>query len=367
MRFSCYAILILFTLITAPISQAQDSTLAADVDSILEYYAGADDPGVVLLVSTSDGTQIAARGLADLEAGIPVKTSDRFRIGSITKTFVATIVLQLAEEEALALDDAMADYLPAEVAENIEYGDEITIRQLMNMTSGIPDYLESEAFYEVIANTPDYPWTAAETVTYAYDLEAYFPPGEGYAYSNTNYNLLQMIIESVTGSTLAQELQVRIFKPLGMDDSVLESPAALGQGIAHGYADWDGDGVLDDVTFVNEGNGLGDGGIISTADDLAIFARALFKGELLDPDSMSEMMDFVADGEGGLYGLGVAMYEGDFGTELGHSGATAGFQSNMVYLPESDVVVVVLTNNFNSEIIVDLTYDAETAAVESLD
>lgn len=334
---------------------------ADELQTILEDYVAADDPGVVLLVTTPDMTWTGARGLADLEAETAVEADDLFRIGSITKMFVATVVLQLSEEDLIGLDDPIREYLPAEVIENIENADQVTVRQLLNMTSGIYDYLENDAFFEAIEADPDHTWTAAETVTYAYDQPAYFEPGADFYYSNTNYNLLHMIIENITGNSLAEELQTRIFEPVGMTHTYLETE--LGKGIVKGYTDFDDDGELDDVTLVNEGNGLGDGGIISTAADLALFPPALFDGELLEEETLDEMLDYVEDSEGGAYGLGVDYAEEDYGLVLGHSGATAGFQSNLIYLQDEEIVIVILTNNFDSEILEEMTEEVQEIVV----
>jgi len=325
-----------------------------DLQAILMDYVSQDDPGVVLLVSSPAGTWTAARGLANLETGVPVKTSDHFRISSISKMFVSVVVQQLAEEGGLKLDDPVRQYIPREISENIANADSATIRQLLNMTSGIVDYLDSDDFYETVYEDPSHVWTAAETVRYAYGDDAYFEPGEGYAYSNTNYNLLQIVIENVTQSPLGEQLEKRIFQPLGMKNTFLEADTPVD--LVRGYADEDGDGALDDITFVNDGLGLGDGGIVTTAEDLALFPRALFGGKLLK--SLDAMTDWVDDGEGAWYGLGLTYEETDYGDIYGHSGASSGFQSNLAYLPESDVVVVVLTNNFDSEIVYDLTLEA---------
>jgi D-alanyl-D-alanine carboxypeptidase len=111
--------------------------------------------------------------------------------------------------------------------------------------------------------------------------------------------------------------------------------------------------------MVNDGLGLADGGIISTAQDLNLFLRALYNGDLLDEDLLEEMFTTVEDDEGGRYGLGIVFGESDYyGFEIGHSGATAGFQSNMVYFPDTDLVVIVLTNDFDSEDVEALTYEA---------
>ena len=337
-------------------------TLAQDeyLEELLEEYVTDDEASVVLYVRYGDEDAIAVRGLADIDNDIPAKTDDRYRIASITKPFVATLMLQLVDEDLVALDDPIADYLPDEVVSRVENADTATIRQMLQMTSGIYSYTDTDAFDDAIFDDPTYAWTAAETVTFVYDEAAYFPAGEGYEYSNTNYNLAQMIIESVTGETLAELLQAHIFDPLGMDSCFLETPDRFAQGMVRGYEYYDD---YEDVTEFNDGIGLGDGGIVCSAEDLAKFPSGLVD-ELLSDDSLEAMFDTVDDGYGGQYGLGIGYDETDFGTMIWHDGATSGFQSTMQYLPDEDLVVVVLTNDFTSEVIEDIAYDAIDLALD---
>lgn len=335
---------------------AQDDLL----DDLLSDYAYEDDVSVVLYVRYGDEDAVAVRGLADIANGIPAKTDDLYRIGSVTKPFVATIMLQLVEEGLVALDDPIANYLPADVVSRVENADSATIRQMLQMTSGIFSYTDSYAFEDATYDDPSYAWTASETVAFAFDEEAYFPVGEGYYYSNTNFNLAQMIIESVTQKSLADELQSRIFEPLGMATCYLETPDLFAQHIVRGYSYYD---EYEDVTEFNDGIGLGDGGIVCTAEDLAKFPSGLING-LLSEDTLNMMFDTVDDGDGGQYGLGIGYDETEFGMMIGHDGATSGFQSTLQYLPDQDLVVVVLTNDFDSEIVADLAYDAFYLALD---
>ena len=347
-------IFIILTLAGAPVVLAQEDELDDLLQSYLDEYVAPDDPGVVMLVSAEDETWIGVAGLADLEAGTPMQTSDHFRIASISKTYVATVVLQLVDEGIIGLDDPISEWLEPEIVAGIVNGDEITVRQLLSMTSGIFNYTESDAFYAAVEENPTYAWTAEETVAFAFNEEQYFPPGEGYYYSNTNYNLLQIIIETATGNSLADELQTRIFEPVGMSESYLEKGTALGEGLVTGYDDVDGDGVLDDITLINDGIGLGDGGIISTAEDMAKFGTALLiEHELLSEEAWAAMTDGVDDGEGGLYGLGLGINVIEEGAEpaIGHDGATSGFQSELWYDQEYGVLVVILTNHFGTEVV----------------
>lgn len=360
-------VLLLITILFVSSTVLAQDTLDADaLDALLDDYISQDTPGAVVYVETENDVWMGARGLANVEQAITLQTDDLFRIASITKPLVATVVLQLVDEGQIELDAPIVDYLPDDISDNIDNVRQATVRQMLQMTSGIFDYSESDAFNDAVEENPTYAWTAQETITMIYGEPAYFEAGTDYAYSNSNYNLAQIIIESVTGNSLADELQNRIFAPVGMDQCVLETPDRFARDIVRGYEDW-GDGEFVDVTEVNDGVGLGDGGVICDAQSLAQFPIALIYGNLLAEEILIEMFDTVDDGAGGQYGLGIGYEDGDYGEVIGHDGATSGFQSNMIYLPDEDVVVVVLTNNFDSEIVEDLTLDALAIALDSVD
>lgn len=347
----------LLVLITGALLLLLPFTLLAQEDAelaaALEDYIADDEPGLVVHILSTETNVSAAAGLADLNARTPLEITDRFRIGSASKTFVATIVLQLVDEGAVSLDDPISAYLPAEITQQVANADSASVRQVLNMTSGIYSYTDSDAFDDATFDDPGYAWTAAEVIAFAYDEAPYFAPGEDYYYSNSNYILLQLLIESITGQSLADQLEARIFTPLGMDSCALEDPTRIGEGIVRGYGFGDGD-QMEEVTFINDGVGLGDGGIVCAAADLARFLPALIEGELLSDEQLAEMLTYVDDGEGEGYGLGIGTRASDYGTLLGHDGATSGFQSDMLYLPEEGISIVVLTNNFDSEIVTDV-------------
>ncbi|MDQ7028055.1 MAG: serine hydrolase domain-containing protein, partial [Anaerolineae bacterium] len=263
--------------------------------------------------------------------------------------------------DEIGLDDLIAEYLPDAVVANVENADEATVRQMLQMTSGIFNYTESDIFDDATNANPNRAWTAAETIETIYGEESYFASGTDYYYSNSNYNLAQMIIEDVTGISLADNLETRIFQPLGMDSCFLETPERFAQGIVRGYTQDDNDN-WDDVTDYNDGVGMADGGVICNAEDLAKFLPGL-RDTLLSEAMLEEMLDTVDDGAGGAYGLGMGYDEGEFGMQVGHDGSTSGFQSNMVYLPDEDIVVVILTNNFDSDLVEELTIEAQAIAL----
>lgn len=347
-------------LITLPI-QAQTDLDTEELEHLLEDFVWEDEPGVVLYVQIGDESWIGAQGLANLETGEAVQTDDLFRIGSITKTLVATIILQLVDDSELSLDDPIAEYLPQAAVENIANADTATVRQMLQMTSGIFSYTDSDDFNDAVDDNPFYAWTASEALETIYGYEADFPTGEDYTYSNSNYLLAELLIETITGDSLANNLEARIFEPLDMSSCFLETADRFAENIVRGYALDDDDDFID-ITEVNDGVGLGDGGVICSAADLAKFPLGL-RDDLLSDTMLDDMLTTVDDGDGGQYGLGIAYEDGEFGLQAGHDGSTSGFQSNMVYLVEEDVTVVILTNNFDSDIVEDLTIEAQAIAL----
>jgi D-alanyl-D-alanine carboxypeptidase len=322
---------------------AQD--YSSELEKIARSYAGDDDPAVVVQISSPEGVWVAAAGLADGER--PTQAGDRFRIASMSKTFVAVVAVMLADDDVFSLDDPAQDYLPSEVVDNIANLDTVTIRQLLQMRSGIDDYLSTDEFWDTALDDPTHEWTADEALEYAYDLPPLFAPDEDYEYSNTNYLLMQLILEQASGQPLFTLMRDKIFDPLKMQDTYTQIHEDLPGGFVNGYEDMDEDGEIDDVTDFNDGAGLGDGGLISTVDDLTTFYQALLQDQtLLSPAAMQEMLDFQATDYGG-YSLGLDSWETDYGNAQGHSGAVSGFVSIGVYLPEYETTIMVLSANID--------------------
>lgn len=345
--------------------------LAASFQHIIDTVSsGATTPGLVVLVDIpGQGRWIGAGGLANRAAQTPVQTGDRFRIASVTKMFIATVVLQLAQEDRLHLDDTVEQWLPGLVPG----GQAITLRQLLNHTSGLYDYLDSgfEAIY--FAQKPLRVWMPGELVAYGVSHPPYFAPGEPgrWKYSNTNYILLGMVIEKVTGTPLAQEVRARIFEPLGLTNSFFEESETIPGGFVHGYI---GD---EDYTHASLSTWAA-GGIVSNAEDLSTFARALFGGKLLSDPMLREMLTWEDMSGNPVYGLGVARSieglslatQGIVPTDMrfeemwGHIGGLSGFKSVVGYEPQSGVVVVVLLNQMGTQV-VPISIEAMRIAVDA--
>lgn len=342
---------VLFGTMTPHSDIAAQEDWDAELEFLLSEFVGDDEPGLVVWVGDEQENAMAAVGLADLDAGIPVQTNDRFRIGSSSKPFTAVLTLQLLEEGLVDLDEPISVYLPSDIAERISNADSATVRQVLNMTSGIYSYTESDAFADAVDADFTYPWTASEVLTYIFDEPADFEAGADWYYSNSNFVLLQLLVEGVTGQPLADLLEDRIFAPLDMESCYLEDPNNLAAGLMPGYAY---DGEFYDISRINDGIGLGDGGIICTAADLAKFLPALANDRVMGDDTLLQMVNFVDTGDEGGYGLGISQ-KVVAGYELwGHEGSTSGFASDMQYMVDEDTTIVLLTNNFDSEILEDV-------------
>ncbi|MBC7869923.1 MAG: beta-lactamase family protein [Chitinophagaceae bacterium] len=340
-RISRWVVLGLMLALLVPLFSTQaQSDLDEVLQEVLESVFDSTGPAAVLQITTPEGTWSATTGRIDTQADTPPTLESRFRIGSISKTFVAVVALQLVEEGVITLDDPINMWLPDELVENVANAEIATIRQLLSMRSGIPEYLEQE-FLEAVLDDPQHVWTAPEALTYAYDKEAYFEPDTAFLYTNTNYVLMQLVLEAAAGEPLNVLVRERILDPLALENTYTQIQEDLPDGIVHGYADVDGSGELVDVRDYNDGAGLGDGALVSTTGDLSRFYQALLQDRtLLSEESMLALLDFQDTGEGDGYSLGLNNYQTPWGTALGHPGGVLGFSSIALYLPDQEIIVV---------------------------
>jgi D-alanyl-D-alanine carboxypeptidase len=312
-----------------------------------EWRLRADIPAAVLGVADSNGrTWVGASGTLEQAGSVPVTTQARFRIASITKVFVSIVVLQLVEEGKLQLDAPLSHHIPA-------YPDQrVTIRQLLNHTSGVPDYSMSDDFNKGLLDHRDRRWTAAELLALVKDTKPDFTPGTDYAYSNTNYILLGEVIKNISGRSWAQEVRRRILDPLNLNSTHIAGSEQVPEPVIPGYFDADNDGDVENIETggpwpaleTSEGPA---GAIISTGPDLLAFGEALFRGRLVQEPTLRAM---VAEGpyhpRFSNYGLGLEILRPDYRTTIwGHGGFLPGFKSALWYLPSRDAVIVVLAND----------------------
>ncbi|BDA69523.1 hypothetical protein CAL7716_036890 [Calothrix sp. PCC 7716] len=327
--------------------------LAGELKSAIDQVINTTGvPGASVAVTTTDGsTWLGVGGLSNIAEVTPMQTDDRFYIGSVTKPMVSTVVLQLLQEGTLNLEDTVSKWLP-DLARLIPNSDRITVRQLLNHTSGVKDYLAAGLTQDLLNNPAlgFQPWTVEEILTtYVAGKPADFNPGEQFNYSNTGYRLLGEIIETATNTTLSQQLQERIFKPLGMTNTFYDRSERIKGDITHGYVDFNNDGKIDFTNDLDTRNAnLLDiagsaGAVISTSADVSRFIQGLTGGELLTPQAFQQMRN---DNYPEIpYGRGLLSTTLSDGTEVvGHSGGTPGWNTWMLSYPQVGATAVVLTN-----------------------
>ena len=307
-----------------------------EMEHVLEQLVAAGAPGAVAIVN--DGSRsghrprvwAGASGVADLRSGRPMQPDDGFRVGSMTKTFVATVALQLVDEGRLSLSDTVERWLPG----LLPYGDKITVRQLLDHTSGIPEaaFIPKLALYQGVRFRS---WTPPELVALIAHQPPVFPAGSQWAYTNTNYLLAGLIVEAVTRRSLGAELARRIFRPLQLRHTYfpvnfpfLVEPHASGYSLALDDNLNPIGGPLLDFTVYNPSSLWAEGNIVSTERDLARFFRALLGGRLLSGALLADMKRPVAVSVPGFgYGLGLYVVDTPCGTLFGHTGGVPGFQN----------------------------------------
>jgi len=307
-----------------------------ELQRALDRLVAAGVPGAVALVREGSHTIRLASGSGNLKAKTPMRVGDRFRVGSVTKTFVATVVLQLVGEGKLRLSDTVERWLPGVVPN----GGRITVRSLLNHTSGLFDYGGDRKWLAAAYRDPMRDWTPREIVAVATAHKPHFAPGAGWSYSNTNYFVLGLIVEAATKHALATELRRRILTPLQLRDTSFPTQPRIAGRYAHGY-------FLRPLQDVSDGSPSvvwAAGALVSTADDIATFYRALLGGRLLSHQLLREMRTTVTPVPGFSYGLGLQKLRGPCGTFWGHSGGSPGYAVDALNSQNGQRQVVVLVN-----------------------
>ncbi|MFJ3859613.1 serine hydrolase domain-containing protein [Streptomyces sp. NPDC090085] len=340
----------------------------AELRSAVERAAEAlSVPGSVVLLRTPQGTFRVATGTAELGADRPPTAADHFRIASNTKTMTAALILLLAQDGRLRLDDPVSDHVPG-----VPNGEHITVADLLKMRSGLSNYTDAPELAASLDADPGRARTPQEMLAIAFARPPDFAPGTEYAYSNTNYALLGLVAEKAGGRPLAEQFRDRLFAPLGLAGTSLPGirDTALPEPSSHGYmyggtayalvdepypAGMKADiraGRLKptDYTRQNPSYATAAGGAVSTADDLATWIRALTTGRVLGPAAQQQWRDSPqaedpAAPDGQRYGYGIARQSfGPRASMYFHGGELPGFNSFIGHDPDNDVTLVVWTN-----------------------
>jgi D-alanyl-D-alanine carboxypeptidase len=309
----------------------------------LDRLVATSAPGATVLVRDGERTVQAARGYANLETKTPMSGAQRTRVGSLTKTFVATLVLQLDREHKLALDDPVERWLPGLVPG----GQQITIRHLLSHRAGLPEFYGDPAVMQpYVDGNFAHAWRPEDLVRHATSHEPLFAPGTNWSYSNTNYVVLGLIAEAASGHSIASALDQRIFRPLGLTRTSFSTSPRIGGSHARGYYSPE-NGPLTDVTGIQPFPWTA-GAVVSTPADIARFYRALLQKQLLSNDQMRTMQTTVPGYPGTRSGLGLFSRRTPCGPAWGHQGTTPGYMSR-AWSSESGRRQVVVTVNIDPD------------------
>jgi len=318
-------------------------------------------PGVTVGFMLPDGRSAGiSTGFADLESKIKLKPADRMLAGSIGKTFVAAVLLQLVEEGRIALDDPLSKWLGKEGwYARLPNGADLTVRMLALQTSGLPEYFEVKGFMRALTGNADKVWKPSELISFILDAKPLFPAGKGWSYADTNYILIGMIIEKATGKPLFEEIDRRLLKPWKLERTIASDRRVI-PGLIPGYAaqgnplGYTGRTILDGQFVINPQMEYAGGGLASTAEDLAKWGRLLYEGKVFQKKETLALLLSGVDASGGRgggkgtkYGVGVQIRESPWGISYGHGGWFPGYLSEVEYFPEHHISVAVQFNSDN--------------------
>lgn len=327
--------------------------------TFLEEKVAQGLPGISMLIETPEGIWTGGAGVADIPNDIAMQGCSLHKVGSITKTFTATLILKLYEQGELDLDDPISNHLSSDIVNRIPNGNEVTIRNLLNHASGIPDHLDLEYSLDYFDN-PTRVFTALEDISYIYDKSADFLTGTKVEYSNVNYTLLGLIAEHITNKTGTQLYQEMIFGPLGMNTSHFNQNGENPSGLVRGYFDESGNGSFIDITPLKYVAHSMAGGASSTVEDLYTFLQASFTpNAFFSQETIDEMLtlsnipfgkeDFDFGNENKVNKVnGIALcwfqLDTDFGIAYGHNGGFNGRRARMWYFPDSQNTIIFMYN-----------------------
>ena len=322
--------------------------------AVLDKYISDGIPGATLLVADSNGIWIGAAGYADIKNKILMQPCHILKPGSVTKMIIGNVMWQLQEEGQVNIEDPISNYVP-ELAANITNGGQITIKMLLNHTSGIYPIARDLDYNLAVVNDFTRGWSSEEIIQYFTNKPATNLPGEKYYYSNTNTLISELIIESITKESLALTLEKKVFNPLGMNNTVYydySEEFPLGN-LAQGYVDFHNDGGnIQNISDLNPGSGNGYTGLYSNAEDMYLFAKALFiDHSLISESCMNQILNSFfysetgnsASSSGAIHRQDIEFF-GDSIMAYGHSGGDIGYAAHVTFIENSETIVVI---NYN--------------------
>lgn len=341
---------------------------SAKYQKIIDKFMDAGAVGISITIKTPEGIWTSAAGKADLANNINMSPCHTLRIGSISKTFTSTMILKLHEEKKLNINELASKYLPEEYGKNIKNLDKATIKNLLQHTSGIQEYLGIGGILEM-QNLSIKKRSAEESIKTIFGKKAQSAVGKEWSYTNSNYLLLSLIIKHITKKSAYEAITEKIIKPLGLVNTFAST--TIPANFSRGYFDSFNNGIMKDLTEIDHGAVGGedmlDGGMISNSYDLAIFMEALKTGRLLSEKSLAEMESFSGFTDNAPeelayikdYGLGIFLLDIDGKKGIGHGGNVHCFNGIAYYFPEQKISVSIILNSYSKKLRTTL-YDKST-------
>ena len=331
----------------APSKQAGKSKAAQkrDVKATIQTLVDNGYPGALAAKTDKDGNTVGATaGKGNLATGEAPPLDGEVRIGSNTKTFVAVVIMKMVEEGKVKLDEPIETYLPGLIKGQGVDGKKITVRQLLQHTSGLPEFWSE--LPDIFAIRNDYV-SPRDVLDRALARPAQFAPGAKFAYTNTNYIVLGLLAERVGKRPIAEQIETKIVKPLGLKHTYMPGPGekAIRGKHPRGYHTRDNKpGKLEDITDSDPSWAWAAGSMISTPSELNKFMQSIFDGSLLQQKSIAEMKKSVPMGdEGDVYGLGLIGHKLSCGVAWGHGGSIPGYQTDNAVGPDGTAAVIATT------------------------
>lgn len=316
------------------------------LEKLLQEYTQIGIPGLVTAVYSPEGYWASASGLSETESQTPLKPDDLQYLQSVTKTYMAAAILKLQQEGKISLDAPVTTYLPEHYWQYIDKASTMSVRNLLNHTSGMPDYLDNPDYVSYALSHPEHIFTSDEFLSYIKGTKQRFMPGSKFEYSNTNYHVLALIADSVSGNH-EELIRQKIITPLHLTNTfyrdILNKP-----NLVKSYVDLAGTGDVQNITQLQQSSIIsakGDDGMVATPFDAINFLRGLMEGKLLSAASLNEMIKWVNDGTGNpVYGMGLYHVTYSNVTGFGHGGAGVGAGCGLYYFPSKNIYVFVGTN-----------------------
>ena len=328
-----------------PVGAAAKGTQAAALtQTINRVMHDTSTPGAIVGVwQKGESPYIKAFGVRNTTTRQPMSTNLYMRIGSETKTFTVTAILQLVDQGKVRLDDPIGKYVSG-----VPSGNRITIRQLAEMRSGLPSYTGDPAFLRAALTNPILPFTPSQLLSYSFSQPLLFSPGTTYNYSNTNLVLLGLVVEKVSHQSLARYITQHVLNPEHLTHTIFPTGTEFPSPHAQGYTKQTPNGKQANATNWNPSWAWAAGAMISTLGDLHRWARDVATGNLLTPATQQQRLRFIPIPNFGGAGYGLALF--NVKGWIGHNGSLPGYESLTIYLPSRQATIVVLLNIDNTDI-----------------